>query len=233
MAGAARAAGPIGGIGTVVYRRSAAACERQLQNRGDVLRAARAVVAVHGIDGLNMAAVAAEAGVAVGSLYRHFAGRSELVCAVLASTCAHELDVLRAVAGGGGPPLDRLRTAVEVFCRRARSSGRLASAMICEPTSKDPELVRRSVRAEMATILAGMVAEAVAAGAVPPQDPAISGSALVGAISEVLVGSDRTAPPGPADAAGDLAAPPPGHDPLIEAIADTALRLVGAEGTQR
>ncbi len=210
----------------MVYRRSAAACQRQQEHRGDLLRAARAVVAAGGIDGLNMAAVAAEAGVAVGSLYRHFTGRSELVCAVLRSTCDHELDVLRAVAAGEGPPLERLQTAVGVFCRRALSSGRLASAMICEPTSQEPERLRRAVRADMAAILGGLVAEAAQGGTLPRQDGALAGIALVGAVSEILV---ATPPPGTTTPTGTTAGARD-DDALVAAIVTVAMRLVGAEG---
>lgn len=197
----------------MVYRRGPAAIERQEQIREDVLRAARTIVAANGIDGLSMVAVAAEAGLAVGSLYRHFAGRGELVSAVVERTCRHELDVLRQIAAGPEPATDRLHDAVAVFCRRALSSGRIASAVICEPTSKEPELLRRRIRAEMAAILGGMVADGVAEGALPAQDALVTGTALVGAVSEVIV--DRLADG--SDAASTLPA----------TLAAMAVRLAG------
>jgi len=207
----------------MVYRRSPAACERARQGRADVLRAARTVVAPQGMAGISMAAVAAEAGVAVGSLYRHFPSKTDLVTELVRSTCDHELAVLRAVASGehgtGGPAAgtggaERLAAAVSVFARRALSSGRVAYAMICEPTAAQAELLRRTIRAEMATILAGIVADGVADGSFPPQDALLAGLALVGAVSEVL-----TAPSG--DVAGE------DRDRLVESITAMALRSVG------
>lgn len=199
----------------MVYRRGVAAQQRQERARDDVLRAARTIVASAGIDGLSMAAVAAEAGVAVGSLYRHFAGRSELVCAVVERTCRHELDILRQIASGPEPAPRRLETAVATFSRRALSSGRVAPAVICEPTSKEPELLRRRIRAEMAAILGAIVADGVAEATLPPQDAMLTGTALVGAVSEAVV--DRLAPNG--GRAGD--------EELAATLAAMAVRLAG------
>lgn len=209
----------------MVYRRSPAACERARQSKDEVLRAARTVVAAEGMAGLSMAAVAVEAGVAVGSLYRHFPSKTDLVTELVRTTCEHELAVLRAIATGtdearrcGHEPdrgSERLAAAVSVFARRALSSGRVAYAMICEPTVAEAELLRRSIRAEMATILASIVADGVADGSFPAQDALLAGLALVGAVSEVL-----TAPNGYA-IAGD-------HDQLVESIGAMALRSVGA-----
>ncbi len=206
----------------MVYRRGPAACERALQSRDKVLRAARAVVAVEGITGLSMAAVASEAGVAVGSLYRHFPSKTDLVTELLRSTCEHELSVLRAIAAGRGDEpetgdsAERLAAAVSVFTLRALSSGRLAYAMICEPTVAQAELLRRRIRAEMATILASIVADGVAEGSFAPQDPLLTGLALVGALSEVLSAAESFGI--------DL-----GHEHIVESIGAMARRSVGAQ----
>lgn len=199
----------------MAYRRSEAACARSQRTRDEVVRAARAVVAAEGIGGLSMVAVAAEAGVAVGSLYRHFASKTELVTEVVRATCAHELDVLRSIAESEGEPALRLQAAVSVFARRALSSGRVAYAMVCEPTVAEAELLRRAIRAEMAAILAGIVLDGIDRGAFPPQDAALSGVALVGAVSEVLMRPQ--APSSPAEARA-----------VVDRLVALALRAVGS-----
>ena len=196
-------------------RRRGAACVRAPHSRESVLRAARTVVAADGITGLSMVAVAAEAGMAVGSVYRWFSSRTELVSEVLITTCAHELDVLRAIAASDDTPAERLHDAVTVFARRALSSGRIAYAMICEPTVAEAESVRRGIRQEMAHILAGIVSAGVADGSLPAQDPGVTGTALVGAVSEVLTG-----PLGTGSRSGRAA--------LVEAVGTLALRSAGA-----
>ncbi len=92
------------------------------------------------------------------------------------------------VAGSDRPPADRLIEAVDVFATRALASGRLAYSMIAEPTTEAAEALRLVIRAELAELFASIVADGVATGAFEQQDPATSGTALVGAVSEVLIG---------------------------------------------
>lgn len=53
------------------------------RNRAKILAAAAGIVAVHGVEGLSMAEVAAAAGVGVGTLYRRFGDRSGLAYALI------------------------------------------------------------------------------------------------------------------------------------------------------
>ena len=93
-----------------------------------------------------------------------------------------------AVVRADGPPADRLVEAVELFASRALASGRLAYSMIAEPTTEAAEALRLVIRAELAELFASIVVDGVATGAFDRQDPATSGTALVGAVSEVLIG---------------------------------------------
>jgi AcrR family transcriptional regulator len=64
----------------VVVRRERSDASR---NRAKILAAAAGIVAVHGVQGLSMAEVAAAAGVGVGTLYRRFGDRSGLAYALI------------------------------------------------------------------------------------------------------------------------------------------------------
>ncbi|HWM18958.1 MAG TPA: TetR/AcrR family transcriptional regulator [Ilumatobacteraceae bacterium] len=172
----------------MVYRRTAAASERDARTRTTILVAARDVVRESGLTGAAIAAVAARAGVAVGTVYRHFPSRDELITEVVRETCDRELAEVAAVVRSDGPPADRLVAAVELFATRALASGRLAYSMIAEPTTEAAEVLRLVIRAELAKLFASIVADGVATGAFERQDPATSGTALVGAVSEVLIG---------------------------------------------
>ncbi|MBN6039742.1 TetR/AcrR family transcriptional regulator [Amycolatopsis sp. 195334CR] len=73
------------------------------RNRAAILDAARTLIAAHGTE-VGMDRIAASAGVAVGTLYRHFPTKNDLVRAIvteLGATIAGTLDVALARIGAG------------------------------------------------------------------------------------------------------------------------------------
>ncbi len=175
----------------MVYRRTPEACRREERTRRSVLDAARSLVAEDGLAGASVAGVAGRAGVGIGTVYRCFPSKSDLICEVVRDICSHELTVLQSVLGTDGAGTDaraRLTDLITVFATRAMQSGRTAYAMIVEPAAAEVELTRLEIRSELARIFAVAIAEGVAAHKFPPQNADVSGVALVGAISEVLDG---------------------------------------------
>jgi len=69
-----------------------------MNKKAQILRAARSVVLDGGFRELQMNAVAAAAGVAVGTIYRNFPSRAELCAAIMSVTSQREVDVLSGVA---------------------------------------------------------------------------------------------------------------------------------------
>jgi AcrR family transcriptional regulator len=204
----------------MAYRRTAAACERDERARTAILAAARDVVRESGLTGAAIASVAARAGVAVGTVYRHFPSRDDLITEVVRETCGRELAAVAAVVRSDHAPADRLVEAVDVFATRALASGRLAYSMIAEPTTEAAEALRLVIRAELAELFASIVADGVANGAFGQQDPATSGTAIVGAVSEVLIGPLARQPLTGAEGAA-----------LLEHLTRFALRAVGARSS--
>ena len=81
------------------------------RNRDKVLAAAERLFAEHGPDCVSMDAVAAEAGVGKGTLFRGFGDRSGLVLALLTEQERRlQEDIIRGPAplGPGAPPVERL-----------------------------------------------------------------------------------------------------------------------------
>ncbi len=180
----------------MVYRRTPEVCRREARTRQSLLTAARAVVAESGLAGTSVAAVADRAGVGIGTVYRNFPSKSDLICEVVRDICSHELEVLRSVpvpANGddrdhGAHAVEHLATVITLFSRRALRSGRTAYAVIVEPAAAEVELTRLTIRAELAEIFATAIDAGIELGVFPEQRASVSGVALVGAISEVLVG---------------------------------------------
>ncbi|WP_267117577.1 helix-turn-helix domain-containing protein, partial [Xanthomonas sacchari] len=75
----------------MAYKRSALMEERLAGNRQRILLAARRLIAADGFRGAPVTAVAAEAGVSTGLIYRHFPSKAELFVEVLTAAVEHEL----------------------------------------------------------------------------------------------------------------------------------------------
>jgi len=161
---------------------------RAITKRAQILRAARGVVAEGGFRDLQMNAVAAAAGVAVGTIYRYFPSRAELCAAVVSITSQRELDVLAAVAATDDPAPRKLCDAVRTFAARALRGRRLAYALIAEPIDPEVEGTRLRYRRAIGEVFEGIIREGIGAGVFRPLDAEVAGACLVGAFMEGLVG---------------------------------------------
>lgn len=189
----------------MAYRRTPAVEARLGRTRAEIVRAARRIVAARGLGGVAVASVATEAGVSVGTVYRYFASKDALLREVVDDVCSREIDVVAKLAATPTDPTERFLAAVDGFARRAVASGRVAYAVIAEPAPPEVEATRIGHRRDLAAVLAGTIADGVEAGHFPDQDPAITATAIVGAVSEVIVGPLAPAPHRPADVDAVLA----------------------------
>lgn len=183
----------------MAYRRTPAVEARLERTRVEILRAARRAVGERGLSGVAVATVAADAGVSVGTVYRYFASKDLLLREVVDDVCSREIEVVAKLATTPTDPIERFVAAVDGFARRAVASGRVAYAVIAEPAPPEIETTRVRHRRALADVFAAVIADGVEAGAFPDQDPAISATAVVGAVSEVIVGPLAPAARRPAD----------------------------------
>jgi AcrR family transcriptional regulator len=172
----------------MAYRRTARVETRLADNRARILRAARELVADVGFRGAQIAAIAAAAGLATGSVYRYFPSKADLMVELLRAICAREAEVARAIAAGGGPARERLKDTLRVFVERALKGDRLAYAIVAEPGSLEIEDARQEIKRELTLIFGGLVREVTAEGDAPAQDPDVAGACIVGAMLEGLMG---------------------------------------------
>jgi AcrR family transcriptional regulator len=186
------------------YRPTERTEARRAQTREKIVRAALALVARGGYREAQVAAVAKRAGVATGTVYRHFPSKAGLLTEVFRVASAREVEAVRQAAGSGSAASqhevdalshahgetaqERIAAAVQTFARRALQGRRLAWALLAEPVDPAVEAERLQFRRAYAEVFATTIAEGVARGELPPQDPAFTATALVGAIGEALVG---------------------------------------------
>jgi AcrR family transcriptional regulator len=173
----------------VPYRPTERTEARRAVARERIVRAAHALIARGGYREAQVAAVAAGAGVATGSVYRHFPSKADLFAEVFRRASQREVDATRAAAeAAGGTASQRLAAAVETFARRALRGRRLAWALLAEPVDPAVEVERLAFRRAYAAGFAQVLREGVAAGELAPQNVELAAAALVGALGEALVG---------------------------------------------
>lgn len=161
---------------------------RKAQARERIVAAAHELIARGGYRAAPVAAVAEAAGIAIGTVYRHFPSKSELFAEVFRRASQHEVDVVSAAAAGPGPAVARIAGGVETFARRALRGRRLAWALLAEPVDPAVEAERLVFRRAYRDAFASAVADGVASGELPEQDAELTAAAMVGAIGEALVG---------------------------------------------
>jgi AcrR family transcriptional regulator len=111
------------------------------RNRARILVAARELVAAAGADA-TMEDIARRAGVAVGTLYRHFPAKEDLIAAVVEDSIVHIAELaeraLAAVAGGGGAG-DQLGALFAAVVERHATDRALktAAGMLENPSADD------------------------------------------------------------------------------------------------
>ena len=171
------------------YRPTERTEARRAATRERIVRAAHGLIARGGYREAQVAEVAAGAGVATGSVYRHFPSKADLFAEVFRRASQREVDATRAAAqAAGGPASQRLAAAVETFARRALRGRRLAWALLAEPVDPAVEVERLAFRRAYAAGFAEVLREGVAAGELAPQNVELTAAALVGALGEALVG---------------------------------------------
>jgi AcrR family transcriptional regulator len=157
--------------------------------RERIVGAAHDLIAQGGYRDASVAAVAARAGVATGTVYRHFPSKAELFAEVFRRASQHEVDATLAGSGDASLPVaDRVAGAAETFARRALRGRRLAWALLAEPVDPAVEVERLVFRRAYAAVFAAVLRDGIASGQLPDQDPELTAAAVVGALAEALVG---------------------------------------------
>ena len=172
----------------MVYRRTESATQRLADKRARILTAARKRVADGGWSAAQVDHVAAEAGVATGTVYRYWSSKAELCAEIVATVSAREVGIVKAIVEADGTPVEKLQSAIRTFAGRALRGRRLAYALIAEPVDPEVEAVRLDYRAQLALCLERILREGIMRGAFPRLDPAVAAACIVGAFMEALIG---------------------------------------------
>jgi AcrR family transcriptional regulator len=188
--------------------------------RERLLRAAQELIEEGGYGAASVVAIADRAGLAAGTLYRHFDSKEDLFVELFRSVCDRELRAMRAAAEAmpaGASPVDRLVTVLATFARRALGRPRLAWALIAEPVDPRVDAERLAYRERYSALAAQALRAGIDAGELPAQNVELTAAALVGGCGEALVG-----PLSP------LAGARPSSKEILDALQTFVRRAVGA-----
>jgi AcrR family transcriptional regulator len=178
------------------YRRTENVTRRLAARHDAIMAAARALAAEGGMGSVQIAAVAARAGIAAGTVYRYFPAKTDLIAALVAAQSAAEIAALNRAGDAAPGPLSALAAAIVTFAARALASRRLAFAMIAEPVEPELEAARLGYRRALAGALEIRIRSALERGHLPGQDAAVAAAALLGALIEGLIGPLAPGPTG-------------------------------------
>lgn len=173
----------------MAYRPTEKTRARRAAVRERIVAAALEQVAEGGYRAAGVQAVAARAGVATGTVYRHFPSKAELFAEVFRRATQREVDVVSALlAARARPARERIAEALEAFARRALAGPVLAYALIAEPVDPAVEAERLAFRRAYRDVFAAALREGVDSGELRPHDCEVVAAAIVGALAEALVG---------------------------------------------
>lgn len=150
-------------------------------NHTRILSAARAVFAERGLD-MEVNEIAERAGVGVGTLYRHFANRDDMVCAILMQTFEDVLAHLRSAAEIEDPGAALRQIPYMLTCDQP------VFAAMHDPRSAKllqdmKQQMSQPMSDEIIDLLAGLVQRGIRAGAFRADlDPPTTAAAILGSI---------------------------------------------------
>ena len=190
--------------------------------RERLLQAVQELIEEGGYGAASVAAIAERAGVAAGTLYRHFDSKQELFVEVFRAVCAREARAMRAAAEQieDGSAVQRLEEVLATFAERALRNPRLAWALLAEPVDPLVDAERLEYRQRYAALIAEGLRAGIESGELPPQNVELTAAALVGGCGEALVGPLSPVP-----------GKRPSSEELVAALRTFVRRAVGASGS--
>jgi AcrR family transcriptional regulator len=197
------------------YRPTERTEQRKAEARERIVAAALDQLAEGGYASATMQGIAARAGVATGTVYRHFPSKAELFAEVFRRASSREMAIFeQATEDDGRSASERVAAATEAFARRAMAAPTRAYALIAEPVDPAVEAERLIFRRGYRDVLMAVLDQGVKRGELELHDKETTASALVGAIGEALV--------------GPLAADRNGHEhtALVAAVVEFATRAL-------
>jgi len=172
----------------MAYRETEKMRQRKAQARKRIVDCTYQCVAEGGFRSARITRIAGLAGVATGTIYRHFESREDLFAEIFRLATQREVDKVAEALATTGNASERLERALRQFAERALKGPMMAWSLIAEPGDPKVEEERLAYRKAYANLFETEIREGIDEGCFPDQDARQSSTCLVGAIAESLVG---------------------------------------------
>src|SRR3954468_9537780 len=140
-------------------RRPGTRAAETAQRRRRLLEAATDLAAEGGYEAVQMRDVAARAEVALGTLYRHYSSKDQLLLAALAEQAGTLRDRLQSRPPRGESPADRVGDALRRACRALEREPRVIAAMMTAMSAPDEQAV--ALKQDVDLALRGIITSAI------------------------------------------------------------------------
>nr|WP_297398304.1 TetR/AcrR family transcriptional regulator [uncultured Marinobacter sp.] len=197
----------------MAYRETEKMRQRKAEARKRIIKCTNECVAEGGFRSARITRIAGLAGVATGSIYRHFESREDLFAEIFRRATQREVDKVAEALATPGNAAERLESALRQFAERALKGPVMAWSLIAEPVDPKVEEERLAYRKAYANLFEQAIREGIEDGCIPDQDARQSSTCLVGAIAESLVG-----PLSPTQRDQGAAPRTENNDPLVNSI---------------
>ena len=160
------------------YRRTENVNRRLAARRDAIIAAARMLASESGMAAVQIAAVAARAGIATGTVYRYFPAKTDLIAALLTEIPSTRSERCSARRRRARSAVGACRSDHDVCGARFAIAGLFAA--IAEPIDAEVDAVRTAFRKALAAEFAARITATMAARHLPDQDVALAAAALTG-----------------------------------------------------
>ncbi|MBU2953225.1 TetR/AcrR family transcriptional regulator [Marinobacter sp. F3R08] len=210
----------------MAYRETEKMRQRKAEARKRIVACTYQCVAEGGFRSARVTRIAGLAGVATGTIYRHFESREDLFAEIFRLATQREVDKVAEALNSDGNAAERLEWALRQFAERALKGPTMAWALIAEPVDPKVEEERLAYRKAYADLFETAIREGIEEGCIPDQNARQSSTCLVGAIAESLVG-----PLSPTQSSKTDSTTDDNNDLLVDSIIHFCIQ--GLTGTRR
>lgn len=156
----------------MAYRETEKMRQRKAEARKKIIECTWECVSEGGFRSARITRIAGLAGVATGTIYRHFESREDLFAEIFRLATQREVDKVAEALAVGGSAVERLDNALRQFARRALKGPMKAWALIAEPVDPKVEEERLVYRKAYANLFEQAIRSGITEAAYRTRMPA-------------------------------------------------------------